>query len=384
MCFLFASTLLFLSLVDGSLGLKKEELVLLLFALFSFFYIGVDGDFEIRYRIGLFLAFLVFLSLRLYLNSLSSRLLWLITSVNFAALIVHWVYPTQWKSIAIFFVRDIKITEFGWGRGPSGLAAEPSFMAAVFSIILLTWIWLFWNKRASSTSCWLGILLSATAIIITKSSTGGLALFIIFFIFFIFYLNLRLIALIGVIIIPSYLIAQELEILPDSRGLKVIAFLIKNPTTFFLLDTSIGERVVGIYFGFLAFSESIFGYGGGSYANIAPLLNEKYLVMNYFQSASEGVVRDQTKGNVTAFGTYIFEYGILYLLFLLFLFRQCISFNPLSISCAVLAFLYTLASFSILFPGVWFLLVLSRDCKKIKWTNNFKSQSYITIKKTGV
>ena len=203
------------------------------------------------------------------------------------------------------------------------------------------------EQKTSSTSCWLGILLSATAIMITKSSTGGLVLFIIFFIF-LFLFKHTFSCFICVIIIPSYLIAEGLEILPDSRGFKVVAFLIKNPTTFFLLDTSIGERVVGIYMGFLGFSESIFGYGGGSYANIAPLLNEKYLVMNYFQSASEGVVRDQTKGNVTAFGTYIFEYGILYLLFL---FSYLDNAFPLIhyLYHAVLAFLYTLASFSILF-----------------------------------
>ena len=50
-------------------------------------------------------------------------------------------------------------------------------------------------------------------------------------------------------------------------------------------NSSLAERAAGISFGVYGLIEWPFGFGGGAYSNVAPRLDEKYGVMEYFFTA---------------------------------------------------------------------------------------------------
>ena len=189
---------------------------------------------------------MVFVSIRLYWDSFTPRLLEIITYFNFFSLIIHRLFPAEFKSLAIFFVRDIKMDDFtGRARGASGFAAEPAFTAAMFSIILLAWIWFYNNKDISFRKFVFFSSLSFLAIILTQASTGTLSLIILLFFYIIF--NVRPINFFLSVSVLLCLIFFFEDILKENRAGHLVWLLIENPTTFFIIDTSIGERVSGIF-----------------------------------------------------------------------------------------------------------------------------------------
>ena len=82
-------------------------------------------------------------------------------------------------------------------------------------------------------------------------------------------------------------------------------------------------------------------------------INSKYNVMAMFPGA-----REQIKGNVTTFGTYILEFGILFNVLNCRL-QKSLAISAFCLSCTTISFTFMLASFSILFPGIWFLIYVN-------------------------
>ena len=154
-------------------------------------------------------------------------------------------------------------------------------------------------------------------------------------------------------------VLNKYELYESSRALHLLLIVAQNPWTFLQIDSSLAERAAGVSFGLVSLLEWPVGYGGGSYPNVAPELDQKYGVMNFFSNA-----RDQTQETVSAFGRYALEVGFIFVLFILIIFLRNFSFSQIGLSSSLLALFFILASFSITFPGTWFLLILSQQYKK--------------------
>jgi hypothetical protein len=361
--FLLAFVLFIIASINGKVRIDKSQILLLLISMWTLAYLGLEGSFNPRYRLGLPLGILVLLVVHIYWQSLSLTVVYISIAFNSIGIISHKLFPQIFIPIAELVTREIKIKEIG-SRGASGFCAEPGLASAMFIILLLTLVYLRDKKILQKKYFYLNSILMVYCILLTQSATGILFMVIIFFVFITFKMRAYFKIISITIIISIILYANSTDFFEATRSGALIVLFLTSPLEILRLDSSLAERAAGITFGLYGINEWLFGYGGGSYANVAPQLDSKYNVMNYYYTA-----RDQTQQTVSAFGTYSLEFGIIFWIFLIVLLYYSFALSAMSLASLAIAFMFILASFSIAFPGIWYLIVLSTQYQKNRGNN---------------
>ena len=356
--FIIAALLGLLALINNKFYLDRQESIMLFIAFWTMLFLGLDGEFNPRYRLGLPLGVLVLFVIRIYWHQLSPRLLLYSVWFNSAGVFFHFFVPQLFVPIASAVTREIKNKEIG-ERGASGFCPESGLACAIFVVLLLSLIYFRKKNELNHSQFLFGVALCVVSILLTKSATGILFIFIIISYFLLMYSNLKQKIIFTIFIIIGTFIVLNGNFLETTRAGALLLLAIENPLTILVLDGSLAERAAGISFGFVSLLENIFGYGGGSFPQLAPKLDQSYGVMNFFYTA-----RDQTQGTVSAFGTYTLEFGIVFLFFLGLITWRYTRFNYISQTSVTFALLFILASYSIAFPGIWYLLILARNANK--------------------
>ena len=136
-CFVLALILTFFAIVNKKLKLDATDVIFLLFSGWSLFYLGLHGEFDLRHRLGLPLAFLVYITLKTYLKYLSPSIVFMSLAFNAFGIFFHMLSPSNFVFFAETITRKIKVTELST-RGASGFCPEPGLASALFAILFLT------------------------------------------------------------------------------------------------------------------------------------------------------------------------------------------------------------------------------------------------------
>ncbi len=356
-CFILAFILTLFAVLNKKLKLDLVDVSFLIVSGWSLFYLGLEGQFDPRHRFGLPLAFLVYITIKTYWKYLNPKIVFTSIMFNALGIIFHMLSPSNFVLIAEKITRKIKVTEFS-ERGASGFCPEPGLASALFAILFLTLFYLRRRNDIKKVPFIMSSLVCILCMLLTKSGTGVLLLLVIFTSIFVMGSSVRIKILLVVFLISCHFVFLQNELYESSRALNLISIVIQNPSTFLQIDSSLAERAAGVSFGLVSLLEWPGGYGGGAYATIAPDLDKQYGIMSFFSTA-----RDQTQETVSAFGKYLLEMGLIFVLLLLAIFFRNFSFNHIGLGSSALAIFFILASFSITFPGTWFLFILARNCK---------------------
>ena len=357
--FALAFVLFILAVLNGKVFFDRGQIILIMIALWTFAYLGLEGTFNPRYRLGLPLGILVLFVVQIYWQSLTIRAVQAAILFNSIGIFLHKFFPSQFVPIAETITREIKIKEIG-ARGASGFCPEPGLASASLIILFITLVYFREKRQLSKTLFFLNSSILLCCMFFTQSASGILFMMITLFVYLSFNLRFNKRYVIICMLIPgliTYLI--NTNYFENTRAGSLILLTISNPLGVLRMDGSLAERAAGITFGFYGIREWFFGFGGGSYSNVAPHLDTKYHVMDYYDTA-----RDQTQQTVSAFGTYTLEFGVIFWLFLIIVFYSSYAFSATAIASLALASLFILASFSITFPGIWYLLVLSMQYQR--------------------
>lgn len=354
------------------IGLYKKykydlfDLFFLSFAFLFLIYINIfDVDFVIKKRITLLVAFLVFYITRRLHFRFNHLVFGCAVLVNFLAAIFHRVDPIRFKMIAEHILRDVKIIDFSGSRGVSGLAPEPGFLGGmgVFFLLLLVY---FSHRQKLHPIYILSIsAMSLIIILMTKSGTGYMFLFVFFIIFYLttfFKINLFNVSFLGVsTLILAYLsiqvelsniVVNQHTMKDAGRGVYVLYALYSNPIQY-LLDLSIAHRLLNIVISFLSLLIYPFGAGAGSFSEVSKEIFARYELIEIFPA-----VADRVTGLVSSFSMFLVEMGVLAVGFILVVFLDT-KYTLTSLQFRSIAILFLIASFSLAFPPIWILLAIS-------------------------
>lgn len=334
--------------------LNRVEIFFLILAIFSFVFIGVVGDFELRHRVGLLFAFVIYYAVRKYHKYFTGGILLAASIFNFLGVLWHFFSPSSFIPFASIFTRAIKITEIG-ARGASGFAPENSFAAALALVYIILSIYLRKKQNISGFIYKLVFVLSTFVILLSQSGLGyvvGIMLVCInFFVSSNFKAKQRILVLV-VFTFAAFSFSQSSFI--DTRGGQLVKLLFQNPSLL-LRDGSLGERFIGIHVGITSLFHYPIGSGGGSYPVIAREMDSKYKILKYHPKARAG----QLDGTVSAFGRYTTEFGYLFILFFIVLLSKSFGRTTFPLLATTLSCLFIMASFSITFPPTYILLAIS-------------------------
>lgn len=357
--FVLGFVLLILAVLNRRAFLDRGQIILIVIALWTFAYLGLEGTFNLRYRVGLPLGILILIVVRIYWQSLTIKAVYAAILFNSTGIFLHKFFPSQFTPIAEIVTREIKIKELGV-RGASGFCPEPGLASASLIILFITLVYFREQRQISRTLFYLNSSILLCCMFFTQSASGILFMMITLFVYLSFHSRFKRYAIIWLTLIVALIVFLiNTNYFENTRAGSLIIMIISNPLEFLRLDGSLAERAAGITFGFLGIQEWPFGFGGGSYSSVAPNLDEKYRVMDYYFTA-----RDQTQQTVSAFGTYTLEFGIIFWVFLIVLFYHSYAFSATALASLALASLFILASFSIAFPGTWYLLVLATQYQR--------------------
>ena len=371
----------FLLIKKKYIYLNKAALLLLIFSLISFFFVSFEANFELRHRVGIFGAFLIYWFSTNFLDYFRFNILKFSILFHTFFVCFHFLLPSYFVTIASPFVRTIKLTEFNLGggmytgRGASGLAAENSFSAILGIVFIVLLFWFFKRKIISQRSLVIYSLISSISIILSFSATGiFIPIFMAFlycFIKSILYLLknplifktsfIKLFSIFLVFIIPIFI--YGFNSISSTRGINLLVSVFQNPQLLYL-DSSIAERLIGISIGFLSLFHFPFGLGGGSYSIVAKYIDDLYNIKMVFPTALFGI-----EDTVSSFGRYSAEFGFVFIFVYGFLYIYSNkSISTFTITASTLSLLLVLQSFSILFPPTYLLLAvcLASQSKEIK------------------
>lgn len=329
----------------------NTELIFLALSILSIVYIDLSDPYlSYRKSTGLLIAFLAYHFFRVYYFRINSKILFFVVLANSIAVAFHYLSPHIFAATAGQFVRTIKILSMEGARGASGFSAEPGFAGAmgVFYLSVALFIKEF---KGDTRFLWSIALMCLLIIALSKSGTGGLLLIafvgLIFFRFKILHLVTGFLALIGL-----YVLVSAIDF---GRAGYAIKMLLENPYHLFLVDSSVGHRVNNIVIGLISIYEFPFGTGAGSFSETSKFIIGKYKVFDDITGKA---------GNISAFAKYSVELGIFFWLFMaLFSLKAFYCTGPKAFKYLFIAFFFISASFSIVFPPIWFLFAALHNRK---------------------
>ena len=323
------------------------ELVFFVLAVFSIFYVNDLSDFEARKSLGLLLALVAYHFWIKNNNIINQRLLFFIVLINFVAVLLHYLVPSFFVQVFGRFMRVIKILHMRGPRGASGFAAEPGFMGALSVFYLAV---SFYLKEYVGDRRHFYFIVTMCLIIVTLTKSGtGFVLIVIFIVFKYVRFSFKSLIYGTVAISLFYIVVYNFDL---GRGGRLAKYLLTNPQYLFLVDTSVGARIFNIYVGLLSVYETPLGNGAKAFQAVSESISMRYGLAGFI-TFREGV------GNISAFAKYSIELGIVFWFFLLFLVVKSILLKGYwSIPYVVVALFYLSASFSIVFPPVWFIFAM--------------------------
>ena len=355
--FLLSCTIFFKDLFTLRVSLRYSELIFLFISLFSLVYINPFEFYlyEFSSRLGLFLSFTLFYAVTRYWSFVNVFVFWVGLLVNFLAVILHDIFPSQWVGfVSGEYVNDFRGVSKTGGRGVSGLAPEAGMLGGVVIYFLMLGYIFFYQKKISFVSLLVVSVFCAYMLVKSSSGTGIILFFLFIFLAFLFS-SFSFVKKAIIFLVMAFSFSLALFVLPELelnvRGVSLFVSAIENPLSFFE-DTSIVYRLLPLLTGvFSVYDGNFIGLGGGSLASTTLDVLPRYLagsdMLDYLSIAAD-------LGS-SAFGLYLTEMGLIFLVLLVVLFSN---YNGMSYSIAVRAivFLFVLASFSIAFPAVWVVL----------------------------
>ena len=353
---LIAIMIFFTDFFQKKIYLSKFEIYFLLLACFSFLFIGLYGDFEIRHRIGLLAAFFLYYVMINNYEYLSPKILSLVTIITFIGLNWHMIHSESFVYFAELVTRTIKVKEMA-GRGISGFAPENSFTAALALTYILCFVYLRDARKINSGFFYFHVGLNIISILLTQSGTG--IIFSILLIGFGLLLQttlkqkiyiLVLSVVLSTIIVNSFLV--------DTRGGNLFYLIIQNPAYIFI-DSSLQERWIGLHVGIVSLFNYPFGIGGGGYQFAAERMEMLYDLKGIYPNA-----RWTAEATNSALGRYLTEFGVFSLIWFMAILSKSFSNHPNSGRLTLLATLFLIASFSVAFPPTYLLLSLAINSDK--------------------
>lgn len=280
------------------------------------------------------------------------------------ASLVYFIYscliylnPPLFLALQEYFVRGVNVADISnlAYRGAPALATEPGLLGGllVFLLIQLRYLGKMVNASARQIAAY-GVLIVLT-IIMTKSGTGYL--YLLTFLALIYgrrIVGSRLIrvCLLSAVTFGLALVAPVLADLDlNNRGAEILITLVTGGNL--EEDTSVLKRIYDLRIGF----ESLFDHPFGAGVNgVSAAVNE--LAIRY------DLLRANDMGNqislVSGLSFYFVAYGLLGLLFIVWVFLFVSRASPLH---KAFALIYLLASFSPAFPAIWILLAQTSDKK---------------------
>lgn len=235
-------------------------------------------------------------------------------------------------------------------RGVPTLSTEPGLLGGLLVFLLMELRYLGDKIKVSANELNLYSVLIIATILMTKSGTGYL--YLILYLAFYFYsrisravivLSILLVTFLGMIVFGAiFSLFEDLEI--DNRGLQIVFNLILNGGLDG--DTSALKRIYDIWIGVVSIFEHPFGVGVNGVNYAVNDLAIKYSLLR--DNDIPGAI-----SLVSGLSHYFVAYGLLAVLFLIYLFFLR-SRSPILHKFFALIFLS--ASYSPAFPAIWLLL----------------------------
>lgn len=335
---------------------------------FSFFYINLNGSFNILYSKQLAIVFVPVVIYAIYSTKglLTFNFIYYVFLVYFILSILMFIQFEFFSYLQSFFVRNINSSVLGY-RGISTLSTEPGLFAGHMIAIYLILESVYKTSDISTKRLYKYKLLLSHAfllimIYLSKSGTG--------FAYYAVYLSITvlesmqrkqitiLILLVSVSSIFLYSIIDQSYIDQASRGeygrgLQIV-FLFLLDSNKLSGDTSIFYRIYGLFTAIHSLGYYPFGTGIGD-------VDESYTKVlgsfGYLQSFYLNSVLGYRL--VSSTGYYIMVYGLFFLVPYIYLIYR----SKASIKNKIFFIIFTSFSYSFLYPLVWFILFSKQDPK---------------------
>lgn len=342
--------------------LSKTEAAFLIFCIWSFLNLGTQGQFLIKDRFTIFFGFFVYYALNRNLNLLKLRTVFYCIIFNFFCALWNIFSTETFITVANFIVRKVKVTSFGL-RGITGLSAESSFMSVMAICHAIFYFYFPKTNEESKQSPIIVLFITIMILFFSKSGSGFIMATLIAIIYFITLwtkLSLSKIYLLGVFTFFSLLLLVFFNKLPEMRGLDLLRLALENPMLL-LTDSSFQERLIGLHVGLISITNFPLGTGAGSYLSTASYLDGLFDISSTYPLARSGV-----GSNVSALGTGLTEFGILFpLAFVCLAYKAIVSDIQAAIPLSM-AFLMLLFSFSVGFPLIYLMIALANSKSQSK------------------
>jgi hypothetical protein len=350
--FIIAFIIVARDVLKGRFTLNWVDGVFLSIAIWSFAFVLPWNPFFVRQRVGVGAAFLVYYVVKKYSARFSTRVLMVVVSITLVSTLVQLIFPSVYETVASLLVRTVKNLGQG-GRGASGPSAEPSFLAGMALVHGLLIIYYYAIARIQTPRYLIGLGMSATSLMLSKSATGFMFLGILVVIGGVYYLFRGMTVGRWVMLLASTatLAAVIVGPLAQSRGGLILVGLYQRPKDV-LRDGSAQERVRSLAIGVLSCMKYPLGVGGGGFANVAVEMNQDYHLDRVFEEARSSNLSEP----VNAGGMYFAELGIVFAFFLAIVVGASMKIEVFHLMFCMLALLFLLFSFSITLPLAWILL----------------------------
>lgn len=334
------------------LKVQNIDIFFFLITIYSLLSFGNNSDYQLRKTIGLFFAFLIYLSAKNVKQYFSFKVFYYSVWIYFLGALVQIFANGIFNIIMIHFVRAIK-TDMST-RGITVFCTEPSFVAwmGIFFIFIL----FFFKKNYSQSipKYKLYIVLSISIFLIVASKSGtGILVGISFLILYIFLKFKFLPKIILGSIFSLMLVLFVNSNIHDGRGAALLKKVITSPNLI-LYDSSAAVRFSQFYIGTLSLFENPLGTGSGSFTTTAKKIYKKYDLDNIIPKISQKRVKQELSSAVSTFAKYTIEMGDIFIIFIIIMF--------VSVNINIFIFLYIIFSivfsFPIVFPPIWLLFAI--------------------------
>jgi hypothetical protein len=355
---LFPFLVAIFTVVLTNLKIKVVDLKLFIpigvFAMFSLLYVDFEVSYLFTRRLGVAAVFVICI---FYVSSIpraSPSLVLFIMITHVLIMIFQWVEPEVFKATLGAHIRAITYTNLD-GRGVHGLNAEPGGAAAVIfgCFVLHQFLIRSYAPRErrqavllSLSLCWLGLVL-------TRSGVAVL-LFLATVSYLVLEYRLKKVLIFGIgslLLLRAVTDVQDFQ--PLGRGVALFGDLLHKGVDAIILDGSFAERLIGIFYGVYSLLLNPFGLGGGGYPSAAQYVESLYRLSDRFPSA-----RPQLHDTVSAIGLYSAEFGLFFIVFLVFIFWQTRPKSNSYFIFQVVGFMFLLSSYSFAFPVTWLIIMI--------------------------
>ena len=353
--FIVGFGILLRDLAKGRFALGWVEGLFLSVGIWSFCFVLPGNDFNVRERVGILMAFIVYYVVKKHAHRFSARMLVLAIVITFGSVLAQVLRPTLYQTVGPFLLRTVKDLSQG-GRGASGPSAEPSFLAAMALAHGLLVIYYYSVGRLGRWVFQACLAMSAASLLLSKSATGFMYFGVVALIGAVYYAfrGMTVGKWVGLLVSVAVLFAVILGPLAESRGGIILVDLYNRPEQV-LADGSAQERVQCLTIGVLSMFKYPLGAGGGSFPAVALEMDRRYEFRAVFEQAN----RDNLTGVLNAGGMYFTELGFVFLFFLGIVIGASVRIEVFSYLFSALALLFLMFSFSVTFPLTWLLLGLA-------------------------